>query len=398
MATATYTEFTRADLAGYDKECIEVALSAQSLGWTGRMSSKGHMILRAPDGESTMSVSRSSNGRSLANMKANLDRWKRRSEGAADFREFEKVMDKVEREQFIARLSQALADRSGEYLSNDDAAEVMRTVYTIVLEREEIAEFAFDLAKNQRIQDFGWLSAHPDDLASVRAWNVNWAIFDRRDGRVIDLGGPRTAPTGEEWSREFVEVKVAEQVAFERKYPDGLPPADEESPVPTIAEKDDRPYRCEICERTFKFPHNLGRHMSTIHKPDLEFVGEDPGLDDLLAPSEPVEVQMDDRLTIVVDPHEQPAPVESNQIGQDGTTAQDVASAMGLAIDSLSLVAQRMAFLENERGEYVARLENIRREYEDVVENLQQQVADLTAERDTARDSLAALKQIVSDL
>lgn len=46
-------------------------------GWDGRMGSKGHAIMRAPDGVTTMAVVRSSKRSSGANQRAEFERWKK---------------------------------------------------------------------------------------------------------------------------------------------------------------------------------------------------------------------------------------------------------------------------------------------------------------------------------
>lgn len=400
MATATYSAITRADMAGFDAKCIDLAMEAQELGWTGKMSSKGHMIMRAPDGETTFSISRRwTNGRAGMNMRSNLERWKRQALTQPDFTAFDQITEGLEREQFVERLKVALVQAAGEL--DAVVSDAMSAVYSVVLQRDEVAAFAFQCAKEQRISHFGWLAAYPDDPSDMRAWTVNWAVFDRRDGRVIDFGGPRHTEQGDEWTREYVEVQVAERLAWERgqAQPDPVPTV-----MPAVEVDEARPHVCEVCGRTFKLPMNLGRHMSTVHKPDLKFEGDpmEDGLDDLMG--EGVSVQMDDHLTIVVDPHDAdgnritPAePVESNQVGLS-SDALAVSAAMEQAIDGLGLVAQRMALLESERLAYEQRLTDVRREYEDVVEHLQRQVDDLTRERDNARESVSALKSLVADL
>src|SRR5699024_3883928 len=64
------------DLTTFDKEATTLVLEAMDYGWLGRISSKNHAILRAPDGQTTISVSRDSlRGRSGRNCRAQFDRW-----------------------------------------------------------------------------------------------------------------------------------------------------------------------------------------------------------------------------------------------------------------------------------------------------------------------------------
>lgn len=51
-----YTKLTAADLRGFDREAKKLVLWAMEQGATGKVSSKGHAILRGPDGR-TASVS-----------------------------------------------------------------------------------------------------------------------------------------------------------------------------------------------------------------------------------------------------------------------------------------------------------------------------------------------------
>lgn len=63
-------------LRGWDKECKSLVDAAQALGWTGRISSKGHWIGRSPDGTETMAVQpKQSSNRGLENTKARFTRW-----------------------------------------------------------------------------------------------------------------------------------------------------------------------------------------------------------------------------------------------------------------------------------------------------------------------------------
>lgn len=389
MATATYDKLTRSDMSGFDKECIDLAMEAVDFGWTGKMSSKGHLILRAPDGTTTMSISRRwTNGRSGLNMRSNFDRWLRSERGdTISFEQFSTAWDIAEQERFIATMIDGITDAAGEFGGDD--AERTKVIYRNILESPKVAPFAFRVGVTEsRIKDFGIIIGYSDSIAEDdrRPWNVNWAVYDARSMEVIDHGGPRMLD-GQPWNEETITLLVVEKIRRERE---------EGEPVVAMIEtatEEERPYVCEICGRTFKRPVNLGRHMSATHKDPLAFEGDpmEDGLDDLLNPIEPVAVQMDDHLTIVVDGHAEPT-------HPDAVEAKRVADAMGAAIDNLSAVAIRMALLESERAEYQQHIENLRREYEDVVHNLQSDVERLTAERDNAVASVSALKSLVADL
>lgn len=74
---AEYISLTRADVPGHDDQAKDLIVEMVALGWTGRLSSKGHAIMRSPDGESTSSIARDSKrGRSGRNARADFERWK----------------------------------------------------------------------------------------------------------------------------------------------------------------------------------------------------------------------------------------------------------------------------------------------------------------------------------
>lgn len=68
---------TAQDLRAFGKETVALALRATEDGWLGRLSSKGHLIMRAPDGRATMSLGREEGKRALRNNLADYRRWQR---------------------------------------------------------------------------------------------------------------------------------------------------------------------------------------------------------------------------------------------------------------------------------------------------------------------------------
>ena len=88
MSTAAPTlgwrPLTRGDLTTFDDFMTNIVMEYTTLGWVGKMSKKGHAVLRAPDGETTVSVSRSSSRASSGTRaRADLDRWKNNQPGRA---------------------------------------------------------------------------------------------------------------------------------------------------------------------------------------------------------------------------------------------------------------------------------------------------------------------------
>lgn len=65
----------------FDKEAAQLIREAEALGWSGKVTRRAHVILRAPDGETQIVVSRDSlRGRSGRNQQAELRRWVREQE------------------------------------------------------------------------------------------------------------------------------------------------------------------------------------------------------------------------------------------------------------------------------------------------------------------------------
>jgi len=79
--TDTRATLTTADLAPFDDEAVRLIRAMESEGWRGRVSSRGHAILRAPDGVTTASVSRDHDKHrsTRQNAWAEFERWRRRA-------------------------------------------------------------------------------------------------------------------------------------------------------------------------------------------------------------------------------------------------------------------------------------------------------------------------------
>src|SRR6188768_2835724 len=83
-STTIWRPLTRADLTTFDTFMTDIVMEYTSLGWMGKMSTKGHAVLRAPDGVTTTSVSRSSNrGSSGTRARDELNRWKNGQPGSS---------------------------------------------------------------------------------------------------------------------------------------------------------------------------------------------------------------------------------------------------------------------------------------------------------------------------
>lgn len=65
-------------LPGFEKEPRELVYAMIEAGWTGRMTSKGHWLGKAPDGETLTIASKVGNWRSFRNAEAAFRRWLRK--------------------------------------------------------------------------------------------------------------------------------------------------------------------------------------------------------------------------------------------------------------------------------------------------------------------------------
>lgn len=69
---------SKADLRAFDADSWELVQEMQEAGWLGRRSSKGHVLMYAPDGVTTWTFSRDSKrGRSGRNARSAFTRWQR---------------------------------------------------------------------------------------------------------------------------------------------------------------------------------------------------------------------------------------------------------------------------------------------------------------------------------
>jgi hypothetical protein len=70
-----YTKLTKADLRGFDAESTKLILWAIEQGATGKVSNRGHCILRGPDGRTTAVARKmTSQNRTAQNTRAQVAR------------------------------------------------------------------------------------------------------------------------------------------------------------------------------------------------------------------------------------------------------------------------------------------------------------------------------------
>jgi hypothetical protein len=207
---------TRQDLPAFDNEAASIVLDASEMGWLGRISTKGHAIMRAPDGNTTISVSRdSSRGRSGKNARADLERWKNRQPGTAFGIDANTVS--AEEEVELDRLS-ALSSR------NPLARTYVKSLLDGGTDKEDLRE---------RIAIIGDPS-HPDQ----------WVCMDTLTKEVFA------------WSDDLGPHE-AMVIAYETM----------RLPIPGVPAVPAEP-ECPECHKTFVTPRALASHAKT-HKPSV---------------------------------------------------------------------------------------------------------------------------------
>lgn len=216
---------TREDLAGWSDLTAGLVLEATAAGWVGRVSSKGHIVMRAPDGETTLGMGREEGKRAYQNNLAAFRRWQRATA--------------PQDEGTFSLLDAELGDRP------------LRTM----LEHVEL-----DVETMTRLQELWERLDYDADALEKRLLFVaseedpeRWYVLDLEHFLIVGHG-PGIAEE-EIWTERMLQETVL---------PDHEP-ADEPA--------DERPHVCEDCGRTFRRPMHLGRHRSAVHPepvPEIE--------------------------------------------------------------------------------------------------------------------------------
>jgi hypothetical protein len=107
------------DLPGFDKHNRELIYAMCDAGWTGRRTSKGHWLGKAPDGHSTITVpSKQSNNRGLKNAQATFMRWVREHMPVEEQELFDKA--KAETDPLIKdTLTESLVKKQGNRIMHE---------------------------------------------------------------------------------------------------------------------------------------------------------------------------------------------------------------------------------------------------------------------------------------
>ena len=243
---AEYTTFTRAGLRGFDRAAQDLALEAMEMGWTGYMGTRGHLILRAPDGEATMSISqKTGNGRAGKNMRATFERWKRQQDPHVD-----EAVREIEVTSQIDRGNAAFLDLVRKNNPDHDGAVVL---CRLALEDERVRAHLIETARHmdeRKIRSFGDRVAMVWELpdGEQRAWKGRWLVYNPQTKTPVAWGGLRMRTIDDAYAM------MREATALGGVIDPGA----------------DKPHVCADCGRAFRLPMHLARHRASKHP---EFLG-----------------------------------------------------------------------------------------------------------------------------
>ncbi len=231
---------TQRDLRTFDGESTALIFEAQQHGWRGHVSTRGHVLLRAPDGVTTMSISRDSlRGRSGRNMRAEFDRWRRKQRQEL----VEKVSAKADEfRAMTVRDAFGLTRRDRERAGEDDYQPP--ALLDELREDEALAAWYAEHkhSEKRRKQTLWWV-----DEKNPRRW---FAIDTYTVPPVLISHGSRIT-TDEVWA-----------IALEEK--PGLFGQDEQTTAAGGA--DVKAYRCSACGETFEDKAQMTSHSVAAHR------------------------------------------------------------------------------------------------------------------------------------
>lgn len=239
---AAWHLLTRSELQGWDGEMRDLALEATELGWTARRSSNGHFIMRSPDGETTMSLSRKAGRRTIDNSRSNLERWRKTRPGAAFG--FDPEIAAMEQE-------------------NDRLAELLRTMPSLK-KAETNPAFVLEMHRlwAEEEEDPSSISRRVRMILDPNRW---WVAVDTHKRRPFAWEG---CTEDEAWLhyQEDEQQRSATTTTTEESQDVSTTTITIDTPEDEVAQIIQlRPYVCADCGRTFKHPQNLGRHRTSIH-------------------------------------------------------------------------------------------------------------------------------------
>lgn len=274
-----YTRLNRNDLRAWDAKAWAIIRDAQDLGWTFRVSGKGHAIGRAPDGKSTMSVAnRYDSKRSGTNARAELERWKKQH----DTSQLQALKaTKAAANKIVANLARHLID---DYTDQEpgDTPEAIKVVLKRMADDDAVATYMADRIALRRptplilTNDLDTGSGEITDAS--KPWRIQWVMADPDNHRVIGFGGPKMdAETAAAALSEHIADEARAKAEAKQAAIDAATPKPRPTPAPkpvgsydtTKMETFMKMYACthEGCEAVFEKRQSLGAHTLKEHQP-----------------------------------------------------------------------------------------------------------------------------------
>jgi hypothetical protein len=273
-APTNYTKLGPRELRKFDERARAIITEAQDLGWTFRVSNRGHAIGRAPYGHATFSVADTIDSKYGGSRIARreLERWKKEHETKQTYQA--KLKSGLTKQ--VASLARELiveyADKTAQQVPGP-----VKTVLERMADNDEVAFYLADRIAEGRATPLILtydLDAHSTDITEEsKPWRIQWVMADPDDHRVIGFGGPKMTPelaAGAVEAYLAAEAKtkaLAKQAALDAATPARrtLPPA------PPTRKKDPavKMYACPEpgCDAVFERIQSLGSHKSQKHAP-----------------------------------------------------------------------------------------------------------------------------------
>lgn len=245
-ATAERTKgvkLTRADLRNFDAEATALVMDATEAGWTGQIGNRGHVFMFAPDGVTTMSIARSSRGRTGKNARSEFTRWQREQESkpatGASFGTPTPLPD-------VDVGLMGLVKQYGP----------MATTVLAGIKRSEKTQAFFT----------AWRDKHPTNPLAPMAVGLPGETLEGADPTAWYVYDKRRPPTLIDHGPGITEQDAWNEV-IRATTPNKPAPAPVEAPT---AGDDVRIFKCEQCGKEYQKAGALNLHITAKHPIDLE--------------------------------------------------------------------------------------------------------------------------------
>jgi hypothetical protein len=275
---------TAADVRTFDDDAKKLLALMAVAEWRGYLSGSNHAIMHAPDGKTTISVSRNSlRGRSGRNAKAEFERWLK-----TEVKEAVEVIEHVnqlEQSPFgnLARANKRTVNK-GDWAWRDGSPVGLRTDAAVEVKRnQDVVEWMNSRTAAQRATEGVLL--YNDEAP------LEWALFDTRGWPSLVGHGSGTDP--ERAYARYLELAPED-------FPSVAPPEPEKETTDvatryqctvdecgktfetrdalkghTIALHSTKPWVCPVCDREFRSAGTKALHEATHNKETCPECGEE---------------------------------------------------------------------------------------------------------------------------